>query len=63
MTVVTVIATDGAKTRSEIVLSRLPPDGSNVQSRHGKQCCQEAPRGGYSEERPGKAVRMVETPA
>ena len=28
MTVITVIASDGAKTRSEIALSRLPPDGS-----------------------------------
>ena len=29
-----------------------------VQSWHGKQCCQEAPRNGCSEQRPGEAVRQ-----
>ena len=28
-----------------------------VQSGNGKQCCQETPRDGYSEERPGEEVR------
>ena len=31
MTVITVIATDGAETRSENALSRLPLDGSGVE--------------------------------
>ena len=28
--------------------------------RHGKQCCQEAPHDGYSEERPGEALKQWE---
>ena len=46
-----------AQQREAAVLYELAASLGTVQSWHGKQCCQEAPRDGCSEKRSDEAVR------